>query len=71
MQSKNTHGDGEQELLCSWRRTPSKVVTPPINKRDNADELDNVGIIGVHDGLEDDDIVRGARGYTSQRRRAV
>lgn len=35
--------------------TPSKVMSPPINKTLNIDEIDNVGIIS-HDKLGDDDM---------------
>lgn len=35
--------------------TPSKMMSSPINETDDIDEMDNAGIISLHDGPEDND----------------
>ena len=46
--------------------TPSKLVSPPSNKPDNVNEMDNIGILSFHDVQEDHDMLRGVRDYTSR-----
>lgn len=42
------------------------MVSPPINKTDNIDEIENVGIVSFHDGPQYDDILQSAGDYTSR-----
>lgn len=65
LQRNHIQGGGSKNVVLI--ETPSIVVSPPISETDNTDEMDNVGIINIHDGPEDGDILRDVPAYDTSR----